>query len=207
MSKEEGKFSGLYFCNKIIRLNIDSVLSSVFQVLSYTMKWWVLSLSLSANSHTTQGFEGLSKSHLFCLSVWLASQRTCLPPPVAPSKIHVPGHQIGTVEGGWGVKHHYIKLISWRLWCCTQLGLLYRFTNTVSRRLTEKYLESELRPALSLSLRKLIRTSQTLLLPHTIHQFACVIITKSVVWRLRSTRHGALNHLMLFILLVTENLW
>lgn len=36
----------------------------------------VLSLGLSTNSHETRGFEGLSKSHLFCLSVW------CLPVPV-----------------------------------------------------------------------------------------------------------------------------
>lgn len=71
--------------------------SKFYEVLGYTKKWWVLSLS---NSDKTWGFKGLSKSHLFCLSVCLASQRTCLLPPAAPSKMHVPGHQIGTLEGG-----------------------------------------------------------------------------------------------------------
>lgn len=43
---------------------------SLLWVLGYTKTWCVLSLSLSANSRKTRGLKGLSKSHLFCLSVW-----------------------------------------------------------------------------------------------------------------------------------------
>jgi len=47
--------------------------------------------------------EGPGESHLLCLCVCLAARHTCLPPPAAPSTAHVPGHQIGTLQGGgWG---------------------------------------------------------------------------------------------------------
>lgn len=65
--------------------------------------------------------EDLSKSRQFGLSASLVSQRTCLLPPSVPSEIHQPQHQIGTMEGGRGVKQHCIKFIAQSLCRLTQL--------------------------------------------------------------------------------------
>lgn len=100
----------------------------------------VLSLSLSANSHESRGFEGLSRSHLFFfLSVCLSGVSTYLFTATCCARrdahTRAPDWHF---RGGMGVKH---QLISRRLWRCTQLGLPYSITNTVSRLLTEKYLD------------------------------------------------------------------
>lgn len=113
------------------RLNIDFPPPSSGSVMLHQEVMSLVAQSvMSANSHMSD--------MRICLSVCLTSQRTCLLPPTAPSKMHVPGHQTGTLEGGWGVKHHYIKLISWRLRCCTQRGLLCSIINAVSKQKNQK---------------------------------------------------------------------
>lgn len=127
--------SVLYFCSVMIRRNIDPLHPSG----GYTVKWLV------SESECKEGFEGLSKSHLFCLfclsgiSTYLFTATCCA---LQDARSRAPDWHFG---GGMGCEAHYIKLISWRLWCCTQLGLLYTITNTANSRLilnlklTEKY--------------------------------------------------------------------